>query len=333
MTPKIKSAIQFILKISVAVGLILFLVKSGHLDLHALRDLITPLNVAVGLSLVGINTALAVWRWIVLLRARGFQIPFGQGFALYLIGMFFNYALPGSVSGDLVRGYYLVQDYPGRKMDAILSVLIDRILGLYCFFILALIAVACDFNFVMGHEKIRLIAGLCFLIFSGMTGFFILSFSATLYRKTGMGFIIGKIKPLHRLMEGFQRFGQNRRVLMVSIAASIFAQVFTMVFFYALAMALHEPDVTWMSILFAVPMGFVVTAVPIAPAGVGVGQVAFLYLFQTYLGTSTQFGAISVTAYQLTVAVWALMGVGFYLRRRKPHELEGLEGKMVDAPA
>jgi uncharacterized membrane protein YbhN (UPF0104 family) len=106
----------------------------------------------------------------------------------------------------------------------------------------------------------------------------------------------------------------------------VIAQIFTMIFFYQMAQVLNEPDITWQAILFVVPMGFVVTAVPISPAGVGVGQVAFLYLFQAYLGHPTQFGSISITVFQICSVVWALVGAGLYLRRpHKPHELEDIE--------
>ncbi len=329
MGHRAKSILTLLAKVCVATGLVLFMVKSGHLDLGVIWSLMTLPNIVLALSLGGLNTLLAAWRWIILLKARGFKIPFVYGISLYLIGMLFNYALPGAVSGDLVRGYYLVQDYPGRKMDAVLSVLIDRVLGLYSFFILTLVAIVCDFEFVLNHEKIRWIAGLCILIFVGMTGFFVLSFSARLYRLSGLDFIVSRIGPLHRLMQGFQRFGDDRKTLAVSIFVSVLAQLICMLFFYQLGVMLHEPDVTWQAILFAVPMGFVVTAIPIAPAGVGVGQVAFLYLFQAYMNKTSQFGALSITAYQLTIAAWAVMGVFFYLRRRHPPELDHVESTMA----
>jgi uncharacterized protein (TIRG00374 family) len=328
MSENVKSKLTLLAKIGVATGLVLFLVKSGHLDLGVVWKLMTVRNIAVALALGGMSTLLAAWRWILLLQSRGFKIPISYGFSLYLIGMFFNYALPGSVSGDLVRGYYLVQDHPERKMDSVLSVLIDRILGLYSFFILSLLAIACDLAFVLAHEQIRWLAMLCLLIFLGMTGFFILSFSTRLYRLSGLDFVVCRVQPLHRLMQGFQRFGQNRKILAVSVLVSVLAQLFCLSVFYYLGFVLNEPGATWQSILFAVPMGFVVTAVPIAPAGVGVGQVAFLYLFQTYMNKTSQFGAISITIFQLTNAVWSLVGVIFYLRRRKPHELDNMQSKM-----
>lgn len=331
MATKARSAISLIVKICVAVGLIVFLVRSGHLDLKVVWELMTVPNVVLALALAGGNFFLAAWRWILLLRTRGFYLPIGNGLALYLIGMFFNFALPGAVSGDLVRGYYLVKDYPDRKVDSVLSVLIDRILGLYSFFILTLIAVVWDFDFVMSHDKIRWVAMLSFLIFLGMTGFFLIGFSARIYRFSHLHFLVEKISPLHKLMEGFQRFGKDRRMIVISLLVSILAQVFTMIFFYQIGILLNEPGLTWKAILFAVPMGFVVQAVPIAPAGIGVGQVAFLYLFRTYMNNSSNYGAVAITAFQLSVAAWSLLGAFFYVRRRKPHELENLEAKMETA--
>jgi uncharacterized protein (TIRG00374 family) len=330
---KLRSAAGFGLKILLAIGLIVYLVRSGHLDPRTVWDLMTVPNVIFALALAAVSIFVSAWRWIVLLKSRGINISLGYGMSLYLIGMFFNYALPGSVSGDLVRGFYLVQDYPGHKLDAALSVLIDRILGLYSFFVLTLVAVAWDLDFVMSHDKIRWVAMLSFFIFLGMTGFFLLGFSQRIYRATRLEFIVNKIGPLHKVMEGFQRFGRDRRIIVWSLGLSVLAQVATMGIFYGVALAMGEPSVTWQAILFVVPMGFVVTAVPVAPAGVGVGQVAFLYLFQTYMGKPSQYGAIAITAFQLAVAVWAMTGVFFYLRRRKPHELDDLAAKMEAAEA
>lgn len=332
MAAKINPTVSLILKILVAVGLIAFTVKSGHLDFATLWGLMTPTNIAVGILLSGFGTLMAAWRWIVLLNARDFNVTGRYGIKLYLIGMFFNCALPGAVSGDLVRGYYLVKDHPARKLDGILSVLIDRVLGLYSFFILTLFAVAMDHSFVMGHEKIRWIALLTFLLFIGMTLFFLVSFSERLYHGLGFKWITAHISPLQKLMEGFQRFGKDRFVIALSVAVSLVSQLFSLAIFYYIAQAMGETDVGWKSILFAVPMGFLVTAIPIAPAGVGVGQVAFLYLFNIYLGRESQYGATAITAFQLAMIFWALVGAVIYVRRRKPHELDGLQAGMQETP-
>src|SRR5262245_10274659 len=123
MTSKSSGIVKIAIKVAIAAALITFMVRSGHLDPKELWDLMTPFNVLVALTFCGFNICLANWRWVLLLKARGFHIPFGYGLQLYLIGIFFNHALPGAVGGDLVRGYYLINDHPERKSDAILSIL------------------------------------------------------------------------------------------------------------------------------------------------------------------------------------------------------------------
>lgn len=322
MKQKTKSTLTLILKAAIAAGLIAFLVKSGHFDPKDVWELMTLPNVILALTLVGLNTFVAAWRWIILLRARGFVINPGYGFSLYLIGIFFNHALPGSVGGDMVRGYYLVSDHPGRRLDSVLSIIIDRVLGLYSFFILTLLAVAWDYEFVSTHDKIRWVGLSSLIVFLAMTFFFVVAFSTRLSRLFGLTFFARRISIVHRLIEGIQHFGKDRRIIALSVLVSLFGQLFTCIFFYQLALASDEMDISWKAVLFAVPMGFLVTAIPIAPAGIGVGQVAFLYLFQAYLQKQTQFGATAITAYQLCVMCWALVGAYFYLRRKKPKELE-----------
>jgi uncharacterized protein (TIRG00374 family) len=318
MASKTKRIGMGLLKASVAVGLIALMVHKGYLDPSKLKSLMTPLNVVVALLLIGTNNFFASWRWVILLRGSGLRLSVGYGFSSYLMGQFFNYALPGAVGGDVVRAYYVAVDYPERRMDSVLSIALDRILGLYSFFILTLIAVVCDFNFVMGHEKIHWVAKMCLLLFIGMTVFFTITFSERLSRKFGLTYLARKIPVLHKVVEDMHRFGENPQAVAWSILVSFLGQFFTMIFFYQVAMALGETDITWRAVLFAVPMGFLVTAIPIAPAGIGVAQVAFQYLFEAYLQRPTPLGATAVTAFQIVAFTWSLVGAAFYLARKKP---------------
>ncbi len=327
MSSKVKSTLTLLVKVALAAALITFMVRSGHLDPKDLWDLMTFKNVVLAIVLVGINTAVAAWRWIILMRSRGIHITFWNGFSLYLIGIFFNYALPGSVGGDVVRGYYLVAEYPQHKSDAILTLVIDRIMGLYSFFILTLIAVAIDFDFVVNHDKIRFVALFCFLVFVGLTVLFTITFSARLSKLFGLGLLEKRIPAIHRLVVAVQRFGDNPKAIAISVAVSLLAQLIGMVFFYQIGIMSGETDMTWNAVMFAVPMGFLMMAIPIAPAGIGVGQVAFAYLFQAYLNKQTQVGATTITAFQLTLVCWALVGAVLYLKRKKPRELVSAANK------
>jgi uncharacterized protein (TIRG00374 family) len=330
MYVKIRSWLSLAAKFAVALLLMTYLVKSGNLDLASLASLMTPFNVFLGLFLVGINTVLLAWRWLFLLRARGFNPKVSYVGSLYLIGMFFNFALPGSVGGDFVKGFYIARDHKERRTDAVFSIFIDRVLGLYTFFLLTLVAVAFDFKFVMGHEQIRWVAISCFSVFMGMTLFFIAAFSNRLQRWLRVHHL-EKISPRLRLvvrtLEVFREFGTNRKVIMASVAVSLLSQIAMLLFFYFVGIALGETDVSWRVYLFAVPMGYLATALPIAPAGIGVGQVAFHYLFEAYLGRPTNLGTISITAAQLAGFAYAMTGAIFYIRYRRPKDSEEMFAK------
>lgn len=322
MSPKAKGRLTLLLKICVAVGLITYLVQKGHLDPKDLWELMTPANIALALGLAGLSTLMAAWRWTILLQARGFPVTLRSCFSLYLIGIFFNHALPGSVGGDVVRGYYLVAENPDRRMDSVLSIVIDRVLGLYSFFMLTLAATALDFEFVSSHENIRWVALMCFLIFTGLTCFFVVAFSHRLSKLFGLDFFERRIPIVHRIVVGIHHFGRDRKVIALSVLVSLVTQLITCLFFYQMGLVSGESAITFNAVLFAVPMGFLVTAIPLAPAGIGVGQVAFSYLFQAYLEKETQFGANSITAYQLSAMCLAVLGAVIYLKRKKPKELE-----------
>jgi len=65
-----------------------------------------------------------------------------------------------------------------------------------------------------------------------------------------------------------------------------------------------------MSYFLLVPLGLLLTAIPVSPAGLGVGQVAFLALFH-WVGTSQ--GANLFTLYMASYVVINLTGALLYL--------------------
>jgi uncharacterized membrane protein YbhN (UPF0104 family) len=65
------------------------------------------------------------------------------------------------------------------------------------------------------------------------------------------------------------------------------------------------------------PIGFIVTALPITPGGVGVGQTAFLYLFDLYKQGSGVIGTTTVTLMQLGSLFFGLFGAYFFLLAKK----------------
>lgn len=75
-------------------------------------------------------------RWWLLMHVRGLHCSLFKAFRLAMVGCFFNYCMPGSTGGDVVKAYYAAKG-TDRKTDAVISVVVDRILGLLGLFVVA----------------------------------------------------------------------------------------------------------------------------------------------------------------------------------------------------
>jgi uncharacterized membrane protein YbhN (UPF0104 family) len=88
-------------------------------------------------ALLAITQVVSSLRWRLLAGYLGLQRPLSRMIGFFYIGMYFNLLLPTSVGGDVVRAWYL-DGGSGKRMQAFVSVFLDRLSGLW-----VLMAVAC----------------------------------------------------------------------------------------------------------------------------------------------------------------------------------------------
>lgn len=310
-----------ILKFVVAFGLIGALIYHGALDLSLLKELLAPQYTLALLGLAGLSIVVSNCRWLLLLKERGINTDFRGTFPVYLIGIFFNYALPGSVGGDVVKAYYVAQDYRPKRADAVATVLFDRILGLYSMLIISLAVILNNLNFVLSEPQLVGVSVGVVVVFTLMTLFFGVALSRTLRELVGFDEFLVKMPLGDKLQKAYlliHAYRDHTGVIFKSILLSILSQSVTIVFMWVVGQAIGQGQISWATYFFAVPIGFIVSALPLAPAGIGVGQMAFLFLFQVFSGEKTPLGQTAITAFQIALLIWGFLGAYFYLRRKKP---------------
>ena len=318
-----KNALKTALKIAFAVALIVWLVKKGALDFNAMANLATPGLVLFCLACVFLQIFVNNYRWLCLLRAQGFETSIRRTLPLSFIGMFFNFAMPGGVGGDVVKGYYLIQENPTRRMAAAISIFMDRVMGFFVMIGTAFIALFLNWEIVEHSPQLTSIAFGVSALFLSFFVFFALSFSKFLGRsKLAQAFFDkapggGKFRSVY---ESLHSYRHQPKALLIAIVTSGINQILMVAFVVAIGRAM-QIELPLAAYFFLVPIGSVVQALPISPAGIGVGQAAFYYLFNQYLHTQSQLGPTAVTATQLASFAWGLLGAFFYLRRKKPVEL------------
>lgn len=310
--PKISTIFKFLF----AATLIFLLVKSGRLDFSLVADLAQSWTAVYGLVLMGVILFLQACRWNLLLKARGFQVSTLEANKLSLIGVFFSYVLPGSSSGDLVKAYYVVKDHPQRRMDAALSVLVDRMIGVYSIVFVGVVSMLINWRLMTSNPQLYLWFWGALALFTMMTVFLGTGFSGSWLRFQHWIAKLPQGQRFIRLSSLMGSYGNSKTHLLGAFMLSIGAQLIGIGFMVMVGHAIGESDIGLGAYFFAVPLGSIASALPLTPAGIGVGQVAFLFLFQIYSGKISMLGQTAITATQLVQFVWGLLGAVFYLSRR-----------------
>ena len=318
MNKTMKQHLTTALKFGLAIGIILWLVYIGLLNLNQLGELLKGEFLFYGLSICFVGIVINTYRWLLLLRCQGFNTSFRSAFELTFLGLFFNLAMPGGVGGDLIKGYYVVQDNADRKMASAASIFVDRLLGLFSMVVMSLVALALNFHLMDGKDDLKTLAWAAFALFGLFSIFVVLALSnrsKNLFNKIFSALPGGKV--FARLHEVFYGYRGHMKVLIMGFFLSFISQS-CFVFFFVLVGHWMNVDIPLQAYFFVVPVGLVAMAAPISPAGIGVGQAAFLALFNMYLGYNSTVGPTAATANQIIMLLWGLFGSIFYFRRKKP---------------
>ena len=125
-----------------------------------------------------------------------------------------------------------------------------------------------------------------------------------------------KLGSLTRIYESIRHYHSYRftvlKVLLIS--ALIHLTVGWSCLYFAQAMG--ETDIPLLSLYVVVPLGLLVTAIPVAPGGIGTGNIAFLYFFHL-LGSERGGDIYSLVALS-NILIGAIGGVVYF--RFKSHD-------------
>ncbi|MDX9731878.1 MAG: lysylphosphatidylglycerol synthase transmembrane domain-containing protein, partial [Bdellovibrionales bacterium] len=272
-------------------------------------------------------------RWLVLLRGQGFDATLRQTLPLSLMGLFFNYAMPGSVGGDIIKGYYLAQDFPEQKLAAGVSVFMDRLIGFFVMVLSGAIAILA-FHDRLSHDP-RLVAIGTGTLLAALAFILILAFSLSRRLQAPLRFMaqyatrFPGFSVFERIYKAMHAYRYSQKELLQSLLLSMLNQLSLIAFFYFAAQLLGEGHIPLAVFWFCIPIGVVAQAIPISPAGVGVGQAVFYFLFQAALGEEVQVGTVGITLMQLFQFGLGLIGAWFYLKRSRRRPVEAASGGPV----
>ncbi len=309
-------------KIGLGILLLAYVFRSGMIDFKVLHLLLShPSNILVGILFLAVSTFLSSLRWYFLVRAQGLDLSVKNLLELTMIGNFFNTFMPGAVGGDLIKAWYVAGREPTRKTKAIFTVLLDRAIGLGVFFLFAATTLAMHFEWLKSRAQLQAVAISIWAVTLSMIVVGLIFISPLLPRLKVARLVLEKLrqKPkVSNLLDAALLYRRQVPSLAVAVALSCLSITGSVILFRIQGELIGIP-LTFSQYFFVIPVALTVSAVPLLPGGIGVGQVAFFTLFQWIGLKDPGQGSTLCTAVQIYTILFNCFGAIFYVRfKRKP---------------
>lgn len=283
--------------------------------------LIRPLEGVLSLACMGATIFLGAWRWREVLRALGMDLPRGRALEISLVAHGFNALLLGSTGGDLIKAYYAAGETPHHKAEAVVSVIVDRLLGLLAMLGFAAVMMVPNFDLLAGHPRLGALALLALVLLAALTLVGGVFFHGGLSRVwPGARDWLRRLPggaTLERALEAMRGLGRQRAVLGRALAISMALNLACVLQIWVLARGLGLA-VPLQALLVLVPIIICLAAVPLTPSGLGVRENLYVLAFTVPALHVPAAAALSLSllAYAGSL-LWSLAGGVVYLRFRR----------------
>ena len=270
---------------------------------------------SAGVALFFLTPLLTVVRWRMLLRASGIDPGFGEACRLTWVGLFFNLVVPGLTGGDVVKAI-LVARSTERREAAVVSVFVDRVIGILALAVLAGVVVAPQ------RDRFAEIARGLTLFLGALLAASLLLLSRRPRRLLRIDRIVRSLPfsgVIARVDEAVLAYRDHPRTLAAAFALSIANHLGILVGVVLIARALGDP-LPIRHYLVLVPVITMLSSAPIAPAGWGVGETLYGEFFRRYgsaFGSSFELGVALSLLYRLAWMIVSLPGGVFGLKRQR----------------
>lgn len=302
-----RSRILNVLKIVISLGVLVVILRS--VEWAEVRQLAGEMDWLLFLAALGLflsGALVRAYRWGSLVWALGVGVSWRRLVVLYFVGAFFSQFLPTGVGGDAVKMYELSRN-DQKAASAISSVLVDRFLGLFVLFAMALLALVGGYQLVEPEWRMFIAA-----VFVGSLVAVALVLQRTWIehwgRRLGLGRLLGRVKILRELYQSIHLYGPA--ALLQATAASIVWNLILVLGYYLLGLAVGIHLALWTYFLL-VPIISASLLIP-SVGGLGVREGATVLLF-VRAGVAEAHAVALALAYLVTLWLTALIGAILYI--------------------
>lgn len=278
--------------------------------LMALLGAASPAWLILGLAIAGLIYPLQTTRWWMLMRCRDIGATWSKTLRLVMAGAFCNFLLPGTEGGDVVKAWGVAAG-SGRRVEAVMSVVLDRITGITGLVLLAALA-GLSAGDVDAGNRLHRWAGWSMLALAAVIAFAFLLAARGRIRAPGLLDRIGRGLP-GRAIDAATAYGRHRGVVVSATLISVAVQAMLAVAAGCCARALGAP-IDLATILVAMPLIFLAAAVPVTWQGAGVMELVAIGLLVRDDGATVNQVVGMLLLYRGIEFAWSLAGAAPVLR-------------------
>jgi hypothetical protein len=291
----------------ISTGLLYLALRLVNFD--ALRERFARIDyrwIAAALAVLILQIGLAGVRWQRIAEICDARIGWRRATLYTLIGTFFNQALPSTVGGDAARIWLMARD-TGIWKSAIISVLIDRAVGLIWLAVLVLVCLPWSLALIenpVGRSALIVIGA------AGAAAPFGL-YAVTLIRRTAL-MRWKTVRHLHDIAAFAWTTLTSPQASTLIAAISVSIHLLTILVVWFCALAIGSPFTLLQSMLLIPPV-ILISAVPVSIAGWGVRESAMIAVF-SYAGLPDSDGlSVSILYGAVVFAVGIIGGLAWSL--------------------
>jgi uncharacterized protein (TIRG00374 family) len=321
MKSAVRKTLVTVIKLALAATILLYLIfqaRDGFSKL-AEKTIYWPL-LAVGFGCTFLGASLSFVRWHLLIRALAIDISLPKTMSLGALGLAMNFVSLGAFGGDFFKAVFLAHGQPGKRTEAVATVVADRFLGLLTMLALASVGIVATGLFSASSVPVRVLCRTILVTAAACwTGavllLFVPAFSGNRVRAWAHSIpLVGATAG--RLLGAVHAYRNQQPTLLAAFSISILMALCYVTSYYSLARGLPVHAPPWAEHLVIVPTAGLVSAIPLTPSGLGTTELAVEELYKTMPGgdgSRQGDGTMVALTRRATEIVVALFGLAYYL--------------------
>ncbi|MFH0839433.1 MAG: lysylphosphatidylglycerol synthase transmembrane domain-containing protein [Candidatus Omnitrophota bacterium] len=246
------------------------------------------------------------FRLRILLALQGIKMATVDVFRLNLVGCFFSSFLPTSVGGDIVKAFYISKEAK-RATQAYTSVFIDRFLGMFTIFLIALTALI-----LMKDTSGFRLTWLLAVLIAGSLLLMLVLFNKKLAKNFSlpiMFLIPAKIRnEIKNAYNALHSYKNHKKEIFDCFVLSVIGQIVAFSAAYFLALGIKSCMPLRLTLL-VMPVSSIVSMLP-SINGVGPREMSIVFMLKPFIGESAA-GAIAFLWLGLVLLAALLGGIAY----------------------